>query len=666
VKKSDTQKINPQIINDGFVLNNRHEILFLVNRGGQSEVYKAKDLKTGEFRAIKLIHCKTKADLKRAKGLKKEYAILQSLKGSSHFPAVFSVDVETPYVYLVLEWIEGLNLSEYIKQNAPITFETWRWISKKIASVLLECHLAKLIHNDIKPGNIILTPTDEIRMIDFGISEKAGNYSADTDADKGTKRYAAPEKIIRKELSAGSDIYSLGITLYELLTGRYPFKHNGSDTATTEFHDTDYISVSDNSPDIPTWVDFFFLKLLQHYPEKRLQGAREVLSLLSLESSKEKSRGFDLFRSCAFCGEVLWNRLSFCSYCGNDYQLSTESGAYGVIVEKVNDTDVFLNHVMGKTSFSPSPYRQYLFHKSYPRLFVRGLSQQAAGYTAEMLSNENSHATMVKFPVLKSLKRMKLEGLHIFAASVAIFFMLSGTGEVIGQISENGPEGFKLNISLVAGILFCILISIDMLAPLLPGSFLTPVDEKKPWGVINGMKGLMRGITDQELRVRASSLLRRVVLLHDDIIKIPFTEQGANDIEHSMSRIALMALKNLARANMLLDSLTNSGGTHVDIKIKTLQDDLSATTDPELINRLTETLADLMERQRHADELTKEIATIKFDFTETLSELNSLYLLLNNDSISHCTETLKSLSYRFKPTEKRDSYDSNQTAFNYS
>ena len=652
-----TQKINPQIINDGFVLNNRYEVLSLVNRGGQSEIYKVRDTKIGEFRAIKLIHCKTKDDLKSAKGLKKEYEILQTLKGSSHFPTAYSVNVETPYVYMVLEWIEGLNFSDYIKQNAPIPFDTWRWIAKKIASALLECHTARLIHNDIKPGNIILTPSDEIRMIDFGISEKAGSYSAETEADKGTKRYAAPEKLFRQELSTGSDLYSLGITLYELLTGRYPFKHSGSDSVTTEFHDNDYIRVSDNSPDIPLWVDSFFLKLLQHYPEKRLQGVREVLSLLSIEASIDKSGGVDLLSSCASCGEVLWNRLSFCSYCGSDYRLTAESGSYGVIVEKVNDTDVFLNHVINKTSFSPSAYRRYLFHKSYPRLFVRGLSQQTAEYTAEMLSNENNHATMVKFPVLKSLKRMRLAGFHLFSASVAIYFLLSGTSEVIGGLNAGGSESFKLNISLIAGILLCIFIFIDMLTPLLPGSFLNPVDDKNPWGVINGMKGIIKGITEPELRGRASSLLRRVVLLHDDIIKIPFTEQGAKDIDNSISRIALMALKNLARANMLLGSLTNSGGTHNEIKIKNLQGDLSVASDPELINRLTETLADLMERQRHALELTKEIATIKFDFSEILSEINSLHLLLSNDTISQCSDKLKSLSSRFKPTQKRGLHD---------
>jgi len=567
---------------------------------------------------------------------------------------------------MVLEWIEGTNLSDYIRQNSPVPLNTWRWIAKKTALVLQECHTARHIHNDIKPGNIILTPSDEIRMIDFGISEKAGAYSAAVEADKGTKRYAAPEKLIRKELSAGSDIYSLGITLYELLTGRYPFKNSDSEVVMAEFYENDYIRISDNSPDIPLWVDSFFLKLLQHYPEKRLQGVREVLSLLSLESAKDKSGGFDLLRSCASCDEVLWNRLSFCSYCGSDYQLSSESGTYGIIVEKVNDTDEFLNRVIKKTSYSPSAYRRYLFHKSYPRLFVRGLSQQTAEQTAEMLSNENSHAITVKSPVLNSIKRMKLAGFHLFAASVAIYFMLSGTAEVIGELNSGGPENFRLNISLIAGVLFCVLIFIDMLIPLLPDSFLNPVDGKNTWCVIHGMKGIIKGITDQNLRRHGSSMLRRVVLFHDEISKIPLTEQGKKDIDSSLSRIALMALKNMARANMLLETLNNQGGLQIENKIKNLQNDLSVASDPELIDRLNETLADLIERQRHVLEMTKEVTTIKFDFAEILSEMNSLHLLLSNDTVSDCTDKLKSLSHRFKPTQKRDSNDSDQAVFNYS
>ncbi len=207
------------------VLAGRYELFEKIGEGGMSVVYKAKDRLLNRFVAIKVLKPEFIKDRKFIESFRRESQAAASLS-HSNIVNIFDVGQEGNIHYIVMELITGNTLSEMIKEEGPLPYQRVIELTKQIAAALSEAHRNHLIHRDVKPHNVMLTADGTAKITDFGIA-KAINSSTIADTMSGgimgSVHYFSPEQARGGYVDEKSDIYSLGIVMYEMLTGRVPF-----------------------------------------------------------------------------------------------------------------------------------------------------------------------------------------------------------------------------------------------------------------------------------------------------------------------------------------------------------------------------------------------------------------------------------------------------------
>ncbi len=267
----------------GKIIGNRYEILEEVGNGGMALVYKAKDHVLNRFVAVKILKDEFTTDSDFIKRFNSE---AQSAAALSHANIVSIYDVgheeENNLYYIVMELIKGKTLKEIIDKDGVLS---WKWsinIAIQIASALELAHKNGIIHRDIKPHNIIITEDGVAKVTDFGIAKAVSNSTITAFGTTiGSVHYFSPEQAKGSITDAKSDIYSLGVVMYEMLTGEVPFD---ADTPVSvalkhmQEEPTEAIKVNKN---IPTAVNDIVMKAMQKDPESRYQSATEMLADLS-------------------------------------------------------------------------------------------------------------------------------------------------------------------------------------------------------------------------------------------------------------------------------------------------------------------------------------------------------------------------------------------------
>ena len=205
----------------GRYLADRYEIIENIGSGGMSDVYKAKDHKLNRLVAVKVLKNEYSQD---AAFVRKFRVEAQSAAGLSHpnIVGVYDVGEEDGINYIVMELIQGITLKKYIEMKGKLEIREALNISIQIASGLSAAHQNRIIHRDIKPQNIIMSKDGKVKVTDFGIAKVADSTTVTTTA-AGSVHYISPEQARGGYSDARSDIYSLGITMYEMITGRVPF-----------------------------------------------------------------------------------------------------------------------------------------------------------------------------------------------------------------------------------------------------------------------------------------------------------------------------------------------------------------------------------------------------------------------------------------------------------
>lgn len=206
----------------GTIIQNRYEIIEEVGTGGMSVVYKAKCHVLNRYVAIKVL----KPEFADDKSFVSKFRVeAQSAAGLSHpnIVNVYDVGEENGYYYIVMELVEGITLKEYIQQNGRLPYATALNFITQICSGIEAAHEHHTIHRDIKPQNIIVSKNGTLKVTDFGIAKAATSNTIASSA-MGSVHYISPEQARGGYSDERSDIYSLGITLYEMLTGRVPLK----------------------------------------------------------------------------------------------------------------------------------------------------------------------------------------------------------------------------------------------------------------------------------------------------------------------------------------------------------------------------------------------------------------------------------------------------------
>lgn len=260
----------------GTILGDRYEIIKRIGAGGMADVYMAKDERLGRFVAIKVLKEEFSSDESFLRKFDKE---AQAVAGLIHpnIINVFDVGVEGEIHYIVMELGDGITLKEYIQNKKRLSAEETVSFSVQIAEAIGCAHDHKIIHRDIKPQNILVSSHGTIKVTDFGIA-KAANSNTMTATAIGSVHYLSPEQARGGFSDSRSDIYALGITMYEMVTGRVPFDHENGVTIALMHLQNDVIPPKDINNEIPKSLEKIILKCLAKKPEERYQNAQELVA----------------------------------------------------------------------------------------------------------------------------------------------------------------------------------------------------------------------------------------------------------------------------------------------------------------------------------------------------------------------------------------------------
>ena len=264
----------------GQIIKERYEITQLLGEGGMSYVYKAIDKQLQRTVAIKTLKPNYVEQEKFVERFKREAQTAANLN-HPNIVQIFDWGIgDEPF--FVMEYIEGNTLTSIIANKRTISMNDILFIGAQVSSGLQAAHSKGLVHRDIKPGNIMITPEGKVKVTDFGIVSLQNEESdiTKTGSILGTASYISPEQAQGKPVSKESDLYSLGTVLYELITGRPPFEGD-TPIATATKHITDKPEkLSTYRASIPKGIENAVLKLLHKYPKDRFKNAEDLRAVL--------------------------------------------------------------------------------------------------------------------------------------------------------------------------------------------------------------------------------------------------------------------------------------------------------------------------------------------------------------------------------------------------
>jgi len=270
---------------DDKLLNNRYKLIEQIGTGGMANVYKGKDTYLGRTIAIKML--KTNSDKKKEliNRFKKE---AQSIAALSHpnIVSIYDIGKEENIDYFIMEYIDGMSLKEKIEKEKVLKWEECITIISCICQALEYAHKKNIMHRDIKPHNILITSDNIAKVADFGLAKftTAANSLTQTGTIMGSAQYMSPEQIESTTLDERCDIYSLGITFYEMFTGHLPFNGNNLVSIIIKQKNELPIEPYEINKEIPQSVNNIIMKMLEKDPDKRYQTMPELISDIDLAS----------------------------------------------------------------------------------------------------------------------------------------------------------------------------------------------------------------------------------------------------------------------------------------------------------------------------------------------------------------------------------------------
>lgn len=273
---------NIENLRPGEIIKERFKIESFIGKGGMGVIYKALDLKLQRRVAIKILPLELKSDDVARKRFLREAQAASRLE-HPNICVIHEIYESDDINFIVMQYIEGQNLRQLLREEKHIPLTTFLDYAKQMASALALAHSQGIIHRDIKPSNIMVTPDGLIKILDFGLAKFFEKDESLTTADTvvGTLAYMSPEQCRGEKLTPATDIFSLGVVLYEMVTGKNPFR--GEDTGSTFF------KILHENPDppsrvlegIPWEVDLIIKKCLEKHPSKRFKNGKELLDALN-------------------------------------------------------------------------------------------------------------------------------------------------------------------------------------------------------------------------------------------------------------------------------------------------------------------------------------------------------------------------------------------------
>ncbi|MDO5382296.1 MAG: Stk1 family PASTA domain-containing Ser/Thr kinase [Eubacteriales bacterium] len=264
------------MLKEGMFLADRYEIIEQIGTGGMADVYKAKCHKLNRYVAIKVMKSEFSEDKTFVSKFRAE---AQSAAGLTHPNVVNVYDVgdENGIYYIVMEIVEGITLKKYIEKRGKLPYKEAVSIAIQVANGIEAAHKRHIIHRDIKPQNIIISKEGKVKVTDFGIAKAATSSTINSSASMGSVHYISPEQARGGYSDERSDIYSLGITMFEMLTGTVPFDGDTAVAVAVQHIQNEIPAPSKLAEDIPVSVDKIVLKCTQKKTDRRYQTATDLI-----------------------------------------------------------------------------------------------------------------------------------------------------------------------------------------------------------------------------------------------------------------------------------------------------------------------------------------------------------------------------------------------------
>ena len=264
------------MLNVGVIIGERYEVVSRIGSGGMADVYKAKDHKLNRFVAMKVLKPEFSADTNFIRKFQRE---AQAAAGLAHpnVVNVFDVGEDQGVNYIVMELVEGITLKEYISKKGKLTVKEATSIAIQVSMGLEAAHNRNIVHRDIKPQNIIISTDGKVKVTDFGIARVASSNTISTNA-MGSVHYSSPEQVRGGYSDFKSDIYSLGITMYEMVTGRVPFDGDTTVAIAIKHLQDEMVPPSHYVPDLPHSLEDIILKCTQKSPDRRYSTLAELIN----------------------------------------------------------------------------------------------------------------------------------------------------------------------------------------------------------------------------------------------------------------------------------------------------------------------------------------------------------------------------------------------------
>jgi len=259
------------------ILSGRYELLEKIGDGGMAVVYKGKDKLLNRYIAVKILRPEFTKDATFVENFKRES---QAAAGLSHpnIVGVYDVGREGNINYIVMELIEGDTLNKIIEREAPMDYRKVIDISKQVAAALRIAHKNKIIHRDVKPHNIMVTNDGVVKLADFGIARAVNDATLSTGSKiVGSVHYFSPEQARGNYVDERSDIYSLGIVMYEMLTGKVPFDGDNPVTVALKHINEEIVPPRELEPSIPPALERIVMKATSKFQTNRYANADELI-----------------------------------------------------------------------------------------------------------------------------------------------------------------------------------------------------------------------------------------------------------------------------------------------------------------------------------------------------------------------------------------------------
>ncbi len=275
-------------------LDQEYKIIGLLGVGGMAEVFKAEQTSLSRMVAVK----KLKAALSQNPEMMERF--LREAQSGANLPhenivQVYQMGMADNEHYIVMEFVEGMDLKNILKSAGKIPWQIAGLILRGVAQGLLFAHQRGFIHRDIKPGNIMLSFRGEVKIMDFGIVRRMDSELTQTGAFLGTPAYMSPEQLKGQGVTAKSDLFSLGIVAYEIMTGEKPFKAETEQAMILKITTEKEKAVRSHNPEVPRRLARMVKRILKKNPAKRFNDAEELIQALDrVLGRKTVSQGDEL------------------------------------------------------------------------------------------------------------------------------------------------------------------------------------------------------------------------------------------------------------------------------------------------------------------------------------------------------------------------------------